>query len=410
MPVETALFVDLLALVLAGLVAERLARWLRVPDIVLFLLAGVLLGPVGGIVRLGANGGLVGFVLVFGAVFMLYEGGRRLSLDVLREIWLGLLLLASVGVLLTVVVVAASAHLILRMPWAQAGLLGALLAATDPASIVPLFRVLRIRPRVARLAEGESGCNDAVSAVLLFALLSLVVHGQTPLLRSGLLLLRTVGGGIGAGLIVGGVAAWLLPGHRGVALFDTREQGAILSLCIVLGAYTLATVLGASGYMAVFVAGVVTANRHVLGLAPPPGHRRLHDAYLGQVGLLVRMLIFLVLGEVVRLGIVVRLALPALAVVAALMLVARPLAVGTCLGIDRLARWTRGEALFVSWVRETGVVPAALVGTLLRRGVPGASVMAGVVFVAVVVTIVVQVPTAAWWARTTGVASGTAGD
>jgi len=402
---DTTSFVDLLALILAGLVAERLSRTLRVPDIVLYLVAGLLLGPVFGLVHLGAGGGLAGFVLVFGAVFMLYEGGRRLSLGVLREIWLGLVLLSTVGVLLTAGVVVVVARLALGAPWAEAGLLAALLASTDPATIVPLFRAIRVRVRIARLVEGESGFNDAVSAVLVFALLAVLLHGHSSVAGSLWLFARMVGGGIGVGLAVGALAAWLLPGGRGLGLFDTREQGAVLSLCVVLASYTAATALGASGYMAVFVAGVVTANRHALGLVPPPAHRRLHDAYLGQVGLLVRMLIFLVLGAVVNLTLVARLALPAGCIALGLLFLARPLTVLACLGADRLARWSWPEMLFVCWVRETGVVPAALAGTLLQQGVPGAPAIAAAVFVAVLVTILVQVPTTAWWARTLGVAT-----
>jgi len=399
----THLFMVLMALILAGLGAERLSRVLRVPDIALCLAAGVLLGPVLGLVRLSAQGGPAVVLLTFGAAFMLFEGGRRLPLRVLREIWVGLALLSTLGLLITAAVVAVAAHLLLRLPWPEAGLLAAVVSSTDPATIVPLFRAVRIRARLARLLEAESACNDAVAAVLTFALLGLVQQGRTSVPQAAAHLLWMLGGGAGCGVAFGLVASWLLPGGRGLGLFDTREQGAILSLAVVVGAYGLATAAGASGYLAVFLAGVVMGNRHEIALAAPPAHRRLHEAYLGQVGVLVRMLVFLVLGAVVELRLVAAVLLPGLAVSAVLVAVARPATVLASLLPDRRARWTAGEVRFASWVRETGVVPAALAGILLQARVPDAPQIAAAVFIAVLVTILVQPTTTRWWARVSGV-------
>ena len=399
-------FAALLALMAVGLVAERVSRALRVPDLVLFLLGGLLVGPVFGMVRIEVGGGLAGFVLTFGAIFMLYEGGRRLTVPVLREIWLGLTLLSTVGVLLTAAVMTLAAHWALRLDWGGAGLLAAVVASTDPATIVPLFRQIRIRPRLARLVEGESACNDAVAAVLTFALLGWLLRGQIPGAAAAGLLVWTVIGGVAVGVAVGAAAGWLLPGRRGLGVINTRDQAAILALTAILAAYVAASAAHCSAYMAVFVAGVTTANRDALGLAPPRAHRRLEEAYLGQVGILVRMLIFLVLGAAVDLHLEGRLLGPALLLSAVLIFVARPLAVLASLPADRVARWRSGEVLFAAWVRETGAVPAALAGILLQQGVPHADVIAAVVSVTVLVTIVIQPTTTRWWAFQTGVAAG----
>ncbi len=395
-------FGTLLVILAAGLLAERAARALRVPDIVVFLAGGLLVGPVLGWVRISAQGGLAGFVLTFGAVFMLYDGGRRLGLSVLREIWLGLALLSTLGVAVTAAVVALGAHFLAGLPWAGAGLVAAVVAPTDPASVIPLFRSVRVRPRLARLLETESGCNDAVGAALVFAMLAALGGGFSvgATLLTGL---RLMAGGVAVGLAVGALAAILLPGGRGPALFDTREQGAMLSLVIVLGSAVAASMLGASPYMAVFVAGVVTGNRERLGTASPAGHRRLHEAYLGHVATLVRMLIFVVLGVVVDPGVAAHAAGAGAVVTLVLVFLARPLAVVVSLGLDRRARWSRGEMGLGSWVRETGVLPAALAGILLQRGIPGAPLIAAVVFITVIGTLLLQVPTTAWWARRCGV-------
>jgi cell volume regulation protein A len=395
-------FTTLLVMLGAGLLAERAARATGLPDIVLFLVAGLLLGPVGGLVHIRSGGGAAGFILTFGAAFMLYEGGRRLGFGVLRRIWLGVTLLSTCGLLATAAVVALAAHLV-GLSWPVAGLVAAVTAATDPATVIPLFRSVRVRARLARLLEAESACNDAVGAVLTFTLVGLQRGAAPGVPAAAGLVLRNILGGLGIGVVLGVCAAWLLPGGRGPALFDTREQGAILSLLLVLASYAAASALHASGFMAVFVAGVLTGNRDVVGTVPPRGHRRLHDAYLRQVTVLVRLLIFVVLGAAVDPALLARAAWPAGLVTLVLIFVARPVAVLICLPPDRVARWTVGEMRLAAWVRETGAVPAALAGALLAQGIPGARTVAAFVFMAVIGTILLQVPTTAWWARVSGV-------
>lgn len=397
------LFTTLLLLIAAGLFAERATRATGVPDIVLFLIGGLILGPVTGLARIQAGSGLASFILTFGAVFMLYEGGRRLSFSLLRQIWVGLTLLTTVGVLLTAAVVAVTAHL-LGLDWTVSGLVAAIVAATDPATVIPLFRAVRVRPRLARLMEAESACNDAISAVLTFGLLRLAQHGHAPSIAAAVgQVLWTVVGGLLVGLAFGVLAAWLLPGGRGPAVFDTREQGAVLSLVLILASYAAATALGASGYMAVFVAGVISGNRDSFGTVPPLGHRLLHNSYLEQIGFLVRMLIFVVLGASVSPFLLERFAGPAVIVTLVLIFIARPVAILACMGPDRVARWSVGEMRLAGWVRETGVVPAALAGVLLADHAAYAETVAAFVFMAVIGTIVLQVPTTAWWARRCGV-------
>lgn len=399
----TGLFATLALLLAVGLVADRLARVLGMPDIPLLVAAGFLLGPVLGLVHLRAGSGWPAFLLDFGAGFMLYEGGRRLPLRVLRDIGLGVGLLATVGVLVTGAAMSLAAHLLLRLPWVEAGLAGAVLSSTDPATIVPLFGEVAIRPRLARLVEAEAGFNDAVAAILTTLLVTLGSRGHISPLQGAGAVAAVVAGGLGAGLASGLVVAWLLPGRPLPGILSAREHGAVLSLIGVLAAFAGATALGGSGYLAVFVAGILVGNREALGIGSTRSHRLFHDAYLQQVAGLVRVLVFLVLGAAVSLRAVWSVAGGGLVIAVLLMLVARPAAVVLCLPLDRRARWTWGEIRFTAWVRETGVVPAALAGLLLQEGAPGAETVAAVVFVAVLLTILVQVPTTRAWARANGV-------
>ncbi len=399
-----ATFGTLAVLLAIGLVADRMARVLGMPDIPALVVAGFILGPVLGVVHLAAGSGWSGFVLNFGAAFMLYEGGRRLPLSTLRQIGLGVGLLATVGVLVTAAALTAAAHWILPLPWVEAGLVGAVLASTDPATIIPLFDEVRIRPRLAHLLEAEAGFNDAVSAILTSILVAFAAHRHVTVVQGVGTMGTVVAGGAVVGLAVGVLIAWLLPGDHRLGVLSTREQGAVLSLIGVLAAFALAGQFRGSTYMAVFVTGIVVGNRDALGVPSSFRHRIFHDTYLRQVAGLVRMLVFLVLGTAVSLKTVAGFVGPGLLLTAILIFFARPVAVLACLPLDRRTRWTWGEIRFTAWVRETGVVPAALAGLLLEQRIPGADAVAAVVFLAVMATITLQVPTTAAWARYNGVA------
>ena len=191
------------ALLTAGLVAERLAQALRLPDLVLLVLAGIVLGPITHLVVLSPGGTLAQAVLTGGALFMLYEGGRELDVGLLQRIWLGALLLSTGGVLLTAVAVALAGRFALAMPWKEAWLLGAVLSATDPATVIPLFRQVRVPRRLAQLVVCESALNDAIGAVLTFTLLGAgTLLSVTTLGRFA----WSTGAGLGLGVVIGGLA------------------------------------------------------------------------------------------------------------------------------------------------------------------------------------------------------------
>src|SRR4051812_35797744 len=154
---------------LGGLAARRLA----VPDVVVYLLLGIVLGPeLAGLVDIKADSALNQIILVFGACYILFDGGASLRLAVLKRVWITILLIATIGVLITAAITAAAAYYFLSVPLMVALLLGAAIASTDPATLVPVFRQVRIRERVAQTVMSESALNDATGAILTFAVLA----------------------------------------------------------------------------------------------------------------------------------------------------------------------------------------------------------------------------------------------
>jgi cell volume regulation protein A len=388
-------------ILLAGSVAGLVAHRLRIPDIVLFLVAGIALGPSGtGVIHVTADSTLNQLVLLFGASYILFDGGATLRLAVLKEIWITVAVIATVGVLITGAVVGIAAHYLLALPSAVALLLGAALAATDPATLVPIFRQVKVRDRVAQMVISESAFNDAMGAIFTFALLGVALGGELHLGHAAQRLAWDTLIGIGLGLVLG-LLATLLIHHRRVGFLE--EYLPLVTLMVVVGAYMSADRLDASGFMAVFVAGIVVGN-------PPawlrgPGERRdvaKLDDFITSTSLLMRMFIFILLGSQVNFAVLRAYAWPALTIVLVLICVARPAAVFLCATPDRRARWTLAELAFMCWTRETGVIPAALGGMILSAHAPHADLITGVIFMAVLVTIALQAPTTRWLARRLG--------
>ena len=384
-----------------GTVTGLLAQRLRIPDVAVFLIVGMLIGPQAlGLIDIRADSAVNQIVLLFGASYVLFDGGASLRLSVLKQVWITILVLATVGVVITAAVTGAAASVILGLPWAVALLLGSAIASTDPATLVPIFRQVSISERVAQTVMSESAFNDATGAILTFGVLAVATgSGEFSLASSLFDLLKQAVIGILAGLGLGYLAALLIAHERWAFLM---EYAPVVTLVAVIGAYFAADGLEASGFMAVFVFGIVIGNKDAFGFKMGKGEQQMLDQYVTTTAFIMRLFIFLLLGSQVDFALMNRYLLGGVAVVVVFMLIARPVTVFLCALPDRRARWSLGEILFMCWTRVTGVIPAALAGLLLGMKAPGAQVIASVTFIAVLLTILIQAPTTKWLGRKLG--------
>ena len=390
--------IETLAILLAaGLVSEVVAGLLRVPRMVVLLGAGALLGPdVADVVELPPDSIGVQLLLTLGVSLILFYGGLNLSFSVLRPVALGLGLLAVPGVVLTALITGGVAALAFDVPIEAGLLIGAVLAPTDPAILIPLFERLRIRAKVEQTIIAESALNDVTGAVLALTLAAFVIEGGGSLASplGEFLLDLLISSALG---VVFGVALAIAISTRRAGIW--RESPAIAVLLVVAGGYFTIDYAGGSGYLGAFLAGLIVSNMDELGLGMHSSRETEMRVFSEAAADIVVIFVFLTLGANLPFGTMADEALPALITLAALILVARPLTVLACLLPDRRGRWRREELVFLSWTRETGVVPAALVGILVAEGVPYESELATVVAFAIVVTLLVQSTTKAWLAR-----------
>ena len=176
----------------------------------------------------------------------------------------------------------------------------------------------------------------------------------------------------------------------------------MVTLIVVIGGYLGAIGLGASGFMAAFVGGLVMGNMGYFGLKMQPGDRERFDDFVETTSLIARMFIFILLGSQVKLQLIAQYWWQGLIVVAVFIFIARPLAVLLSTLPDRRARWTWRELTFVAWTRETGVIPGALASILVGEHAPHADLLAAIIFMAILSTIILQATTAKWAAGRLG--------
>jgi cell volume regulation protein A len=388
----------------AALAARFVASLTPVPEILVLVAVGALFGPSALDVidvPLDSLGAQLMFTL--GVSLILFYGGLNLSLPLLRRVGVGLGLLVVPGVVLTALITGVTAYLVFDIPWSAALLVGAVLAPTDPAILIPLFLRSRLRPKVAQTVVAESAFNDPTGAALALVLAGVLLTGDGSLAEPAAefavdLAISTV-----IGIVAGVILAAAISSRR-AGLW--RESPALAVLSVVAIGYFSLDSAGGSGYLGAFLAGLIVGNMEQLGLAMHSHHEQEMRQFAFNMADLVTLFVFVVLGANIPFAELGDNFLPALAVLATLLLVARPLTVLACTLPDRRAGWTSREVAFLCWTRETGVVPAALVGVLAGLGVPNGEVYASVVALAIVLTLLVQALPAAWLARRLGLLDG----
>ena len=387
-------------LLAAGLAARVFADALRLPEVVLLIAFGALLGPRAlDVVDVSLDSLGAQLLFTLGVSSILFYGGLNLSLGVLRRVSLSLGLLAVPGVVLTAALTGAVAALAFGLPFEQGLLIGAVLSPTDPAILIPLFAQSSLRRRVAQTVIAESAFNDPTGAVLALAVAGALLGGDGGLGAPAWEFVQELAVSSVVGVLAGVLLSATISSHRAGIL---RDSAPLAVLAVVAVSYVSLDFAGGSGYLGAFLAGLIVGNMELLGLAMHTHHEEELRTASRTLSEVVTIFVFLVVGAALPFGTLADNLAPSIAVVAVLVLIARPVTVLACALPDRGARWTRNELAFMCWTRETGVVPAALVGVLAGLGVPGVDLLAGVVALAILVTLLLQAAPAPWLARRLG--------
>ena len=373
---------------MTGIICSKLSDILKVPDVVLFLIAGIFIGPsVLKFIDISQYQVENQLILTFGSAFILYMGGKEISLKVLKNVKISVLLLSSVGVLISAFLMQQVIGLSFGTSAMVALLAGSIIASTDPATLVPIFNQIKIDRRVSQTVISESAFNDATGAILTSAVLAIMLSGKFSLEENLYQLVIMIIIGLVVGLLTGVILLALVnDSPRGIF----KDYTPIISIISVIIAYELSTALGGSGYMSCFIVGIVTGNKQnfKLWLSQKSYDADCHVAE--TLGTICRMCIFIILGSQVDLQVVGKYFVPSIISVLCFMFIVRPICVLACTLVDRQAKWKKNEILFMMWVRETGVIPAALCGIVTSMNIPGKEVISSVVFMTILITLIIQ--------------------
>jgi cell volume regulation protein A len=380
-----------------GLVSKLVADLVRVPQMLVLLAAGALIGPAGldaidvPLDSLGAQ-----LVLTVGVSFILFHGGLQLSARILERVAVGLTLLVIPGVIITALVTGAAAAAFFGVPLTTGLLIGAALAPTDPAILVPLFDRIRLRPKVSQTVIAESALNDPTGAVLALAFAGVVASGSASFTEPMVDFVVDLGISTALGCVYGVVLSAAVSSRRAGIW---RESAAIAVMAVITASFFSIDSAGGSGYLGAFLAGLIVANMEFLGLGMHSEHEREMRILVANIADVMVMFVFITLGANLPWRSIGDHLLPTVGVLLVLLFLARPLAVLACLLPDRRGRWTKQELIFLAWTRETGVVPAALAGIIVAMGIDHSDLVVTTVAVAVVVTLAFQATTKRWLAQ-----------
>ncbi|MGB8651954.1 MAG: potassium/proton antiporter [Mycobacteriales bacterium] len=375
------------ALLLVAVLAVRLSARTGVPALLVYLALGLVLGEAGFGIRfedydLTSQLGLVALAVI------LAEGGLTTRWAQVRPAVPVAATLSTLGVLVSVAVVGGATMLVLGTSFRTALLLGGAVASTDAAAVFSVLRRLPVTPRLRSVLEAESGLNDAPTVVLVTIVSSTSWHSTSP--GEALLLVLYE---LAVGLVVGLAIGWLGRSTLGRLALPSAGLYPIATVALVLLAFGAAGALHASGFLAVYVAGLVVGSTRL-------PHRRAVLGFATSLALLAEMGLFVLLGLLASPDRLVDALPSALVVGAAASLLARPLAVLLSTAPFRMP-W-RHQA-FLAWAGLRGAVPIVLALVPVTAGVSGATDVLDVVFVLVVVYTLVQAPTLPWVGRRLGV-------
>src|SRR4051812_48882019 len=300
--------------------------------------------------------------------------------------------LSTVGVVVSVAATGAVGVWLLDLSWGLALLLAAVVSSTDAAAVFANLRRLPLPRRMVAALEVESGLNDAPVILLVMVLAERLTEGTSaPWWLTVLLVIGELLGGAAVGVLLGFGGAWLL--RRSALPLSGFYPLATLALCVL--AFSSATLAHTSGFVAVYLCGVV------LGNATLP-HRSASLGFAEGMASLAQIGLFVLLGLLASPDRLIDALGPAVLVGGALLLVARPLSVLASLVWFRMP-WS--QQLFISWAGLRGAVPIVLATFPLTADVPGATVIFDTVFVLVVVFTLVQGWSLPWVARRLGIAT-----
>lgn len=365
-------------LILISIFSSKLSLKLGVPTLLIFLGMGILFGSDGLNIIYFNDYNAAQAVGIIALIYILFDGGLNTQWRKVRHVLGPSVILATAGVLITAVIVGFAASLILQISLAEGMLLGAIVSSTDAAAVFSILRTkaVGLKHQLKELIEFESATNDPMA---IFLTIGIIQYLNTPDMAWGsvlLLFFMQMSIGLIAGYLLGKLAGWTI-NHANLGYEGLYSVMAISFVPLI---YSITDLLGGSGFLAVYIAGLVMGNTIFV-------FKKSLVSFFDGVGWLMQICVFVVLGLLVFPSQIGAIALEALLITIVLIVLARPLSV--FLGTMFTKLNTRAK-LMVSWVGLRGAVPIIMATFPFVHGIEQAEIFFTIVFFIVVISVIIQ--------------------
>ncbi|MFC4775594.1 potassium/proton antiporter [Paenibacillus sp. GCM10023252] len=368
---DTLVFI-LAMLLITGVVMTKFSAKLGMPSLVFYVGVGMLLKPFIGY----ENVALTQLFGIFALIVILFDGGMQTKWFDVRKVLAPSLSLATIGVLLTTVIVGGAAKLILQVDWLEAMLFGAIVGSTDAAAVFAVLGSKNIKRRITSTLEAESGTNDPMAVFLTITLIELIEKPDTNYLKLGMGFVLEMGIGLAAGLLVGMAAIWLMNRIH----LESSGLYPVLAIGFAVLVYSGTALLHGSGLLAVYVLAMKLGNSQLTCRQPIV---RFNSGFAWMM----QILMFIVLGLLVTPKELFQFTWQGIVLSFVLMLLARPVSVAVSL---LLTRFSLKEKVVIAWAGLRGAVPIVLATYPLLAGLENGQLLFHVVFFVVLSSALIQ--------------------
>ncbi len=369
--VDTVIFMSAL-LLLTGVLTTKFSVRFGMPALVLFIALGMILSRF----VYYDNAEITQLVGTFSLIVILFQGGMQTDFKEIRPILGPALSLATVGVLLTSIIIGLCATYILDISLEQGLLIGAIVGSTDAAAVFSVLGGLNLKRRIASTLEAESGSNDPMAVFLTVSLIEWIQTPDTSVASMILSFFMQMGLGLVVGILIGFLAVLIINRIN----FDSSGLYPVMALGFAVLTYGAAVLVQGSGLLAVYVMALVLGNKELT-------YRRTILAFNQGFAWMMQIAMFVLLGLLVFPNELVSVAWQGLLLSLLLMLVARPISVLVSL---MFTRFVFREKVLIAWAGLRGAVPIVLATYPLIAGVEGGQLFFNVVFFVVLTSAIIQ--------------------
>ena len=368
----------------------RLTAWVPIPSPAVFLVAAAVVSDIWPSLYAEVPVLTVERIAVVALIVILFNGGMDIGWRRFRGALAPIVSLGVFGTFATAGIVAVFAHYVLGFEWITAGVIGAALAPTDPAVMFSVLGQREIEGRSGVTLEGEAGVNDPAGIALMIGMIELATHDDA----SRFVILREFVVEMGIGAAVGLVGALAMVALLRRITLPAPALSPVLALALAGALYGVTALAQGSGFLAVFIAGLVAADTRT-------PYKSEIERFHGALAVLAEIAVFVVLGLVVRIdSLTLDVCVDGVALVLALAVLVRPPIVLAALAPFS---FNRGERAFIAWCGLKGAVPILLAAFAVLQGVEDATTVFYIVFVVVLLSVVGQGTPVPWIARRLGI-------